>query len=275
MTCLQHEVPAFLLEPEPMEQFSLPTAPSEAVFSESKEKERDKVGGTRFANMDVGSATQVSIREYCSSLRTESYLSATTMSATDALAASVEPPSSVRAGLYKVAQVFITHSAAVFFTRNSELDLVDAQVQLCERVLFIVERIVKSKRKLSSDTWKQLLTALLHVTQGVLGKESVVGNAAGAQAVCDSILAKKLACSIFSGWYFSCRSSCEIVCWNHCAGFLQTLIFTWLHASLQVYLSQEMWDRLLAVLSSLTRWRELIDQWSVSGGEVYCVESTY
>ena len=44
----------------------------------------------------------------------------------------------------------------------------------------------------------------------------------------------------------------------------QTLIVTWIKASLNVFISSELWDHLLKVLSSLTAWVELIREWAVS-----------
>ena len=46
--------------------------------------------------------------------------------------------------------------------------------------------------------------------------------------------------------------------------YLQTLIVTWIKANLNVFVSAELWDRFLQVLSSLTQWVELIKEWSVS-----------
>ena len=49
----------------------------------------------------------------------------------------------------------------------------------------------------------------------------------------------------------------------------QTLIVTWIKANLNVYISTELWDQFLKVLSSLTQWVELIREWAVSMGLVY------
>lgn len=46
--------------------------------------------------------------------------------------------------------------------------------------------------------------------------------------------------------------------------FLQTLIVAWIKANLNVYISRELWDDLLAVLSSLTYWEELATEWSLT-----------
>ena len=43
----------------------------------------------------------------------------------------------------------------------------------------------------------------------------------------------------------------------------QTLIVTWIKANLNVYISSDLWDEFLKVLSSLTAWAELIKEWAV------------
>ncbi|GCC34829.1 hypothetical protein chiPu_0013306 [Chiloscyllium punctatum] len=45
---------------------------------------------------------------------------------------------------------------------------------------------------------------------------------------------------------------------------LQTLIVAWIKANLDVYVSRELWDELLMVLSSLTCWEELITEWAMT-----------
>ncbi|TKC42566.1 hypothetical protein EI555_000847 [Monodon monoceros] len=45
---------------------------------------------------------------------------------------------------------------------------------------------------------------------------------------------------------------------------VQTLIVAWIKANLNVYISRELWDDLLSVLSSLTYWEELATEWSLT-----------
>lgn len=45
---------------------------------------------------------------------------------------------------------------------------------------------------------------------------------------------------------------------------LQTIIVTWIRANLCVFVSGQLWDQFLGVLSSLSGWSELIRQWAVS-----------
>lgn len=44
--------------------------------------------------------------------------------------------------------------------------------------------------------------------------------------------------------------------------FIQTIIVAWVRANLCVFISRELWDELLAVLSSLTYWEELVTEWA-------------
>lgn len=38
----------------------------------------------------------------------------------------------------------------------------------------------------------------------------------------------------------------------------------WIKGNLNVYISRELWDDLLSVLSSLTCWEELVTEWSLT-----------
>uniref|UniRef100_A0A8C3BEE1 Ral GTPase activating protein catalytic subunit alpha 2 n=1 Tax=Cairina moschata TaxID=8855 RepID=A0A8C3BEE1_CAIMO len=66
------------------------------------------------------------------------------------------------------------------------------------------------------------------------------------------------------------------------SGLTQTLIVAWIRANLSVYISRELWDELLSVLSALTDWEELINEWAnimdsltaVLARTVYGVEMT-
>lgn len=43
---------------------------------------------------------------------------------------------------------------------------------------------------------------------------------------------------------------------------LQTIIVAWVRANLSVFISRELWDELLRVLSSLSHWEELVSEWA-------------
>lgn len=49
-----------------------------------------------------------------------------------------------------------------------------------------------------------------------------------------------------------------------CYSLFQTIIVTWIRANLCVFVSGQLWDQFLGVLSSLSGWPELIRQWAVS-----------
>ncbi|KAG2457840.1 RGPA1 protein, partial [Polypterus senegalus] len=62
-------------------------------------------------------------------------------------------------------------------------------------------------------------------------------------------------------------SDSELLEYNVAAGLqstLQTLIVAWIKGNLNVYISRELWDDLLGVLSSLTSWEELVTEWSLT-----------
>lgn len=77
-------------------------------------------------------------------------------------------------------------------------------------------------------------------------------------------------------------SSCQPCPSCHWCLFPQTLIVAWIRANLSVYISRELWDDLLSVLSALTDWEELINEWAnimdsltvVLARTVYGVEMT-
>uniref|UniRef100_A0A0A9X1L4 Ral GTPase-activating protein subunit alpha-1 n=3 Tax=Lygus hesperus TaxID=30085 RepID=A0A0A9X1L4_LYGHE len=137
----------------------------------------------------------------------------------------------VRAGLQNVLQVFITDAANVFLLEvgTDSAVLLDEQVDICKRVLNIYRYMVMHTH-MESKTWEELLTILLHLTSVLLSpvppkrKEETLGG--------------RLAPAIF-----------------------QTLIVTWIKANLNVVISQELWDQFFLVLSSLTRWEELVKEW--------------
>ena len=78
------------------------------------------------------------------------------------------------------------------------------------------------------------------------------------------------------------NSSCQTCPSCHWCLFPQTLIVAWIRANLSVYISRELWDELLSVLSALTDWEELINEWAnimdsltaVLARTVYGVEMT-
>ncbi|XP_012275924.1 ral GTPase-activating protein subunit alpha-1 isoform X2 [Orussus abietinus] len=141
----------------------------------------------------------------------------------------------VRAGLQNVLQVFITQASNVFFLEspggNANAALLEEQTDSCKRVLNVYRYVVMHAR-LEPATWEQLLRVLLQITALVLdGKALRRKHHEG--------IGGKLAPAIF-----------------------QTLIVTWIKANLNVVISAQLWDQFLEVLTSLTQWEELIQEWA-------------
>ncbi|XP_016133616.1 ral GTPase-activating protein subunit alpha-1-like [Sinocyclocheilus grahami] len=144
----------------------------------------------------------------------------------------------VHAGIQATLQVFITNSSNVFFLEaaNELKSLLEEHVDMCKRVLNIYRSLVMHET-MNQKTWEQILLVLLRVTECVMkrppsfmphGKKS-------------NTLSGRLAGAIF-----------------------QTLIVAWIKGNLNVYISRELWDDLLSVLSSLTCWEELVTEWSLT-----------
>ncbi|XP_076305803.1 ral GTPase-activating protein subunit alpha-1 isoform X2 [Tachypleus tridentatus] len=138
----------------------------------------------------------------------------------------------VKAGLQNVLQIFITNAANVFLlevTATKE-NYLEEQVDMCKRVLNIYRYMVMNL-SMERKTWEQLLLTLLQITSSVLKETLPVKK--------EDTLGGRLAPALF-----------------------QTLIVTWIKASLQVVISTELWDQYLHVLSNLTQWEELIREWA-------------
>lgn len=138
----------------------------------------------------------------------------------------------VRAGLQNFLQLFMTHAANVFLLEvNPHIPkMLEEQTDACKRVLNIYRYMVMHTC-MDSGTWEQLLLVLLQITSLVLGESPPKKKMQS--------LGGKLAPAIF-----------------------QTLIVTWIKANLNVLISQELWDRFLHVLVSLTNWEDLIKEWA-------------
>ncbi|KAB0393905.1 hypothetical protein E2I00_007901 [Balaenoptera physalus] len=69
----------------------------------------------------------------------------------------------------------------------------------------------------------------------------------------------------FMGTDAACVAQSHGVCTEDAiTSFSTTLIVAWIKANLNVYISRELWDDLLSVLSSLTYWEELATEWSLT-----------
>lgn len=163
-----------------------------------------------------------------------------------------EDNTNVKAGAQAMLQVFLTNAANVFLLEPCvEVPmLLREQVDACKAVLVIFRRMIM-ELTMNQKTWEQMLQILLRITEAVMQKPK------------DKLVQDSFARSL--------------------AGLLfRTLIVAWIRANLCVYISRELWDDFLRVLSSLTEWEELITEWSnimdsltaVLARTVYGVEMT-
>ncbi|CAJ1074022.1 ral GTPase-activating protein subunit alpha-1 isoform X6 [Xyrichtys novacula] len=145
---------------------------------------------------------------------------------------------SVHAGVQTTLQVFIIHSSNVFLLEpaNDIKILLEEHVDMCKRVLNIYRSLVMHET-MDQKTWEQILLVLLRVTESVMKRPpSIMPHGKK-----NNTLSGRLAGPIF-----------------------QTLIVAWIKGNLNVYISRELWDDLLSVLSSLTCWDELVTEWSLT-----------
>ncbi|XP_041418604.1 ral GTPase-activating protein subunit alpha-2 isoform X3 [Xenopus laevis] len=138
----------------------------------------------------------------------------------------------VQAGDQAALQVFLTNSANVFLLEPCpEVPmLLEEQVEACKSVLSIYRRMIMDLA-MDKKTWEQMLQILLRITEAVVQKPK--------DNVKKDLYSQDLAGVLF-----------------------RTLIVAWIRANLCVYISRDLWDELLSVLSSLTDWEELINEWS-------------
>uniref|UniRef100_M3YXV4 Ral GTPase activating protein catalytic alpha subunit 1 n=1 Tax=Mustela putorius furo TaxID=9669 RepID=M3YXV4_MUSPF len=136
--------------------------------------------------------------------------------------------------------VFIINSSNIFLLEpaNEIKNLLDEHTDMCKRILNIY-RFMVVQVSMDKKTWEQMLLVLLRVTESVLKMPSQAFLQF--QGKKNMTLAGRLAGPLF-----------------------QTLIVAWIKANLNVYISRELWDDLLSVLSSLTYWEELATEWSLT-----------
>uniref|UniRef100_A0A3Q1NIX8 Ral GTPase activating protein catalytic subunit alpha 2 n=1 Tax=Bos taurus TaxID=9913 RepID=A0A3Q1NIX8_BOVIN len=163
-----------------------------------------------------------------------------------------EENKNVKAGAQAMLQVFLTNAANVFLLEPCvEVPmLLKEQVDACKAVLIIFRRMIM-ELTMNKTTWEQMLQILLRITEAVMQKPK--------DKQIKDLFAQSLAGLLF-----------------------RTLIVAWIRANLCVYVSRELWDDFLGVLSSLTDWEELIHEWAsimdsltaVLARTVYGVEMT-
>uniref|UniRef100_A0A8C4DCW7 Ral GTPase activating protein catalytic subunit alpha 2 n=1 Tax=Dicentrarchus labrax TaxID=13489 RepID=A0A8C4DCW7_DICLA len=128
--------------------------------------------------------------------------------------------------------VFLTNSSNVFMLEPCQdvPKLLDNQVEVCKGVLSIYRHMIM-EHTMNTQTWEQMLQVLLRITEAVMKRPQENQRK-------DSF-AESLASILF-----------------------RTIIVAWVRANLCVFISRELWDELLAVLSSLTCWEELVTEWA-------------
>ncbi|XP_041431272.1 ral GTPase-activating protein subunit alpha-1 isoform X9 [Xenopus laevis] len=144
----------------------------------------------------------------------------------------------VKAGAQALYQVFIVNSANIILLEpaNDNKIMLNEHTDMCKRVLNIYRYMVVQV-SMNKKTWMQLLLVMLRVTESVLKiSPQVLGQYQGRK---NQILAGRLAGPLF-----------------------QTLIVAWIKSSLHVSVSRELWDDLLAVMSTLTYWEEQATEWA-------------
>uniref|UniRef100_A0A140TAA3 Ral GTPase activating protein catalytic subunit alpha 1 n=1 Tax=Rattus norvegicus TaxID=10116 RepID=A0A140TAA3_RAT len=155
----------------------------------------------------------------------------------------------IQAGTQAVLQVFIINSSNIFLLEpaNEIKNLLDEHTDMCKRILNIYRYMVVQV-SMDKKTWEQMLLVLLRVTESVLKMSSQAFLQF--QGKKNMTLAGRLAGPLFQ--------AININRW------IDTLIVAWIKANLNVYISRELWDDLLSVLSSLTYWEELATEWSLT-----------
>ncbi|XP_058690884.1 ral GTPase-activating protein subunit alpha-2 isoform X2 [Poecile atricapillus] len=158
----------------------------------------------------------------------------------------------VKAGAQAALQVFLTNSANVFLLEPcTEVPvLLKEQVDACKAVLSIFRRMIM-ELSMNRKTWEQMLQVLLRITEAVMQKPK--------EGQTKDTFAQSMAGLLF-----------------------RTLLVAWIRGSLSVFISRELWDELLSVLSALTHWEELVTEWAsimdsltaVLARTVYGVEMT-
>ncbi|XP_032402690.1 ral GTPase-activating protein subunit alpha-2 isoform X2 [Xiphophorus hellerii] len=138
----------------------------------------------------------------------------------------------VKAGMQPTLQVFLTNSSNVFLLEPCQdvPKLLENQVEVCKNVLSIYRHMIM-EHSMTTQTWEQMLQVLLKITEAVMKRPQENQRK-------DSF-AESLASLLF-----------------------RTIIVAWVRANLSVFISRELWDELLAVLSSLTCWEELVMEWA-------------
>ncbi|XP_062502638.1 ral GTPase-activating protein subunit alpha-2-like isoform X2 [Corticium candelabrum] len=135
----------------------------------------------------------------------------------------------VRAGLQSNLRLFITNVATVF-TIQVPAEFLDNQVDLISHHVLQFLQMLARDVALDQCTWEHMLATLLHITQAVL-------------KMCDP------------------ESQQATLASRTASNLLKTLFVSWVRANLFVSVSTTLWNDLLEVLSSQTRWIQVVLEW--------------
>ncbi|KAM9381417.1 ral GTPase-activating protein subunit alpha-1 isoform 4-T4 [Phaethornis superciliosus] len=222
----QEDKPLFMKEPEEIMQGTIVDCDETVVdhSSSDKAKEREEEKGINSSHVRNSNWTRNGCYE----------------DAVQKMSEIDNEEQNVRAGVQSVLQIFIINSSNIFFLEpaNEIKALLDEHTDMCKRILNIYRHMVVQVT-MDKKTWEQMLLVLLRVTESVL--KIPPQTFLQYQGRKNSTLAGRLAGPLF-----------------------QTLIVAWIKANLNVYISRELWDDLLSVMSSLTYWEELATEWSLT-----------
>ncbi|XP_052475729.1 ral GTPase-activating protein subunit alpha-2 isoform X1 [Carassius gibelio] len=143
-----------------------------------------------------------------------------------------EQKQDVKAGVQPTLQVFLTNSANVFLLEPCQdvPKLLENQLEVCRAVLSVYRHIIM-EQNMNRPTWEQLLQVLLRIAEAVMKRPQENQR--------KDTFAHSLASILF-----------------------KTIFVAWVRSNLSVFISRELWDDLLAVLSSLSHWEELVFEWA-------------
>ncbi|XP_027202242.1 ral GTPase-activating protein subunit alpha-1 isoform X2 [Dermatophagoides pteronyssinus] len=138
----------------------------------------------------------------------------------------------VCAGYMNMMNIFIMSSSNVFLLEvPSEMaSILDKQVDVSKRV-FNIYRYMVMKIEMERSVWENLVQVLIRVTECIISTELPAKR--------DDNLGGRLAPALF-----------------------QTLVVTWIKANLNIQVSNQLWEQFHQLVSSLTKWEELISEWS-------------
>ncbi|PAA61649.1 hypothetical protein BOX15_Mlig003026g2 [Macrostomum lignano] len=177
------------------------------------------------------------------SVRSDSYLTAVVDDESGGQAAAAP----VEAGYHCIVQVFFSNSASVFFVPTREplqrKDLLSVAQKILQMLRHAVIHMQQAMARMANTTSHDALMQLYNLQQPTWNQ------------------LLNVLFTIASKLYSNPRSE-DSVAAMIANNFLQTLFTTWLYALHYSNISDCMWDRLVEVLSKLTRWSPLIIEWN-------------